>query len=184
MLGGERTPLQAARQRGVTLVELLIGIAILSVLLVVALPEFSTWIQNARIRTAAESVLSGMQLARNEAVRRNLNVQFAFGAGSTWTVSVPSTLEQIQTRSSAEGATENVTLTRTPGAATTITFNSLGRRTANADASPAIDQIVVDLPEAVLALSKSRELQITISPGGNVRMCDPNVTDTSDPRKC
>jgi len=128
--------------------------------------------------------LSGLQLARTEAVRRNLNVQLAFGTGSTWTVSVPSTGEQIQTRSSAEGSTENVTVTKTPGAATMITFNSLGRRTANANASAAIDQIDIDVPTALLAAAKSRELRITISPGGNVRMCDPSVTITGDPRKC
>lgn len=176
--------LTGKRQRGVSLAELMIGIAILGILLASALPEFSTWIQNTRIRTAAESILSGLQLARTEAVRRNLNVQFVFGTGSTWTVSVPSTLEQIQTRSSAEGSTESVTVTKTPAAATTITFNSLGRTTANADASAAITQIDVDVPAAVLAAARSRELRITIGAGGNVRMCDPNVTVSTDPRYC
>lgn len=176
--------LTGKRQRGVTLIEMMIGIAILGVLVSVALPEFSTWIQNTKIRTAAESVLSGLQLARNEAVRRNLNVQLAFGAGSSWTVSVPSTLEQVQTRSSAEGATDSVTVVRTPVAATTITFNSLGRTAANADASVAITQIVIDVPAGVLAAAKSRELRITIGAGGNVRMCDPNVSVAADPRYC
>ncbi len=165
-----------------TITELMIGLAIVAVLMVVALPEFSVWMGNTRIRTAADSVLSGVQLARAEAVRRNANVQFAFDTGSTWTITVPSTGETIQSRSSAEGDTAAISVTRTPGTATKLTFNSLGRTTANADASSPIEQVEVDNP--VLGTLKSRELRITIGRGGNVRMCDPNVDTVGDPRKC
>jgi type IV fimbrial biogenesis protein FimT len=127
-------------------------------------------------------VQSGLQLARAEAVRRNVSVQFAFGTGSAWTVSVPSTAEQVQTRSAEEGGTISVTVSKTPNAATTVTFNSLGRTTANADASATLSQ--VDLDSSQLAADKSRELRITVTSAGAVRMCDPNVNQTGDPRKC
>ena len=58
-------------QRGFTLVELMIGIAIVGLSLVMAAPSFSSWIQSTQIRTAAEAVQNGLQLARGEAVRRN-----------------------------------------------------------------------------------------------------------------
>lgn len=170
-------------QKGVTLIELAIGLAIFAILVMAALPSYTAWIQNTQIRTAAESVLSGMQLARAEAVRRNTNVRLVFGAASSWTVSVPGTGEQIQSRTSGEGSV-NVTVTKTPATATTITFNSLGRVVANADASAPITQVQLDVPIAILAASESRELRIVVSAGGNVRMCDPNVTDATDPRKC
>jgi type IV fimbrial biogenesis protein FimT len=178
-------PLPRPRQeRGFNLIELMIGVALIAILMVVALPEFSTWLHNTKIRTAAESVIAGMQLARAEAVRRNVNVQFAFGTGTAWTVSVPSTAEQIQTRSAAEGGTGVVTIAMTPGTATRLTFNSLGRTTANADASSLITQVDVDVPTTVLPAAKSRELRIVVGTGGNVRMCDPNVTTSGDPRSC
>lgn len=170
-------------QRGATLVEMLIGIAILAILIAVGLPSYTAWIQNTQIRTAAESVLNGMQLARNEAVRRNASVQLVLGAQSTWTISVPGTAEQIQTRSYGAGS-KNVTVTKTPATATTITFSSLGRVVANADASATITQLDFDVPTSILAATASRNLRILVSAGGNVRMCDPTVTDATDPRYC
>ena len=62
--------------RGFSLVELIIGVAILGVLLAIAMPAFSNWLRNAKVRTAAESVQNGLQLARAEAVRRNTTVRF------------------------------------------------------------------------------------------------------------
>ena len=56
--------------------ELLIGIAIIGILLALAAPNFAVWIQNSKIRTAAESIQNGLQLARAEAVRRNAQVRF------------------------------------------------------------------------------------------------------------
>lgn len=63
-------------QRGVSLIELLIGLAIIGILVVLALPSYKIWILNAKIRNAAEGTLNGLQLARAEAVRRNTSVGF------------------------------------------------------------------------------------------------------------
>ena len=59
------------RTSGVTLIELTIGMAIISCLLLVGMPSFSSWIQDLQIRGAAESIQSGLLLARSEAIRRN-----------------------------------------------------------------------------------------------------------------
>lgn len=173
----------ASAQYGFSLVELLIGITIVAILMAVGLPSYTAWIQNTQIRSAAEAVLNGLQLARNEAVRQNLNVQLVLGTQSSWTITVPSTASQIQARSYGEGS-KNVTVTKTPSAATTITFNSLGRVTTNADASAAITQLDFDVPTTILAAAASRNLRIVIAAGGNVRMCDPTVTVTTDSRYC
>jgi type IV fimbrial biogenesis protein FimT len=86
--------------RGFSLVELIVGMAILGVLLAIAMPAFSNWLRNARVRTAAESVQNGLQLARAEAVRRNTTVAFSSShhrrqlradtAGPNWVVSLDS----------------------------------------------------------------------------------------------
>ena len=178
--------LSPSSQKGVSLIELIIGIAIVGVLMAVGLPSYSAWIQNTKIRTATESMLNGMQLARAEAVRRNANVQLVFGTQTGWTISVPATSEQIQARSANEGSS-NVTVTMTPAAARTITFNSLGRVVLpfNADGSAPIRQVDVSVPTSVLAASAARELRMVIGAGGNLRMCDPDAgVSASDPRKC
>lgn len=59
-----------------SLIELMVGIAIVAILFALAAPSFSTWIQGTHIRTAAEAMQSGLMLARSEAVRRNTTVRF------------------------------------------------------------------------------------------------------------
>ena len=66
--------------------------------------------------------------------------------------------------------------------ATTVTFNGLGRVTG---ATP-ITRIDVTNPSGgpCQPAGRMRCLQITLSSGGQMRMCDPAVTDNTDPRFC
>jgi type IV fimbrial biogenesis protein FimT len=171
-------------QHGVTLIEMMIGIAILASLLAVGLPSYTAWIQNTQIRNATESVLNGLQLARNEAVRRNTSVQLALSAQSSWEIRAGSSAgELIQSRTYDAGST-NVIVAVLPANATTITFSPLGRVVDNADASARITQLDFDVPTSMLAATARRNLRILVAAGGNVRMCDPTVTDAADPRLC
>lgn len=56
--------------RGFTLVELLITIAVAGILLGFAVPTFKNVIQNSRLRTDAASLAGALNLARSEAIRR------------------------------------------------------------------------------------------------------------------
>lgn len=167
---------------GFTLIELMIGIAIVGILIMVGLPTFGIWIQNLQVRTGAEGVLNGLQVARTEAVRRNVNVQFTLAAlpQTGWTVTIPGTGEIIQNRSGQEGSA-NAIVTVTPGGASTVTFNGLGRVVGNADATASITQLDVD--SSTLSAADSRELRIVVGGGGNIRMCEPMVA-AGDPRAC
>lgn len=167
-------------QHGMTLIELMITLTILGILVVAAMPSYSQWIQNSQIRTASDAILNGLQLTRAEAVRRNAAVAFAFGSGTAWTITTVSDNTAVQSRPAGEGS-KNVTSTVTPNGATTVTFNGLGRVTA---ASATITQIDLDVPTSILAAVDSRDLRILIDAGGQLRLCDPNVSDTGDPRKC
>lgn len=169
------------RAPGFTLIELMIAIAILAIMLLVALPNFSIWIQNTQIRTAGEAILNGMQLARAEAVRRNANIEVQLDLASGWTVRVAGTGEVIQSRLAAEGSAA-AAVTIAPVGTTKITFNSFGNiQTANADGTVPITEIKIDSPS--IAAADSRELCILVRIGGNVRMCDPQTT-TPDTRTC
>ena len=63
-------------QSGVTLIELMIGLAIVALVLFLGVPSFATFLQNTQIRNAAETTLQGLNLARAEAVRLNAPVRF------------------------------------------------------------------------------------------------------------
>ena len=169
------------REAGVTLIELMVTLTVFGILTMLALPAFSTWLANTRIRTAAEAVSNGLHLARTEAVRRNANIQIELGAtGSTWTVSVVSSGEVLHARSVEEG-TANTRVTVTPGASRIVTFDSLGRVTANTGGTAAITEVKVDT--LLFADSEQRKLCVVIRPAGVARMCDPAVPAT-DTRRC
>lgn len=71
--------------RGFTIVELAITLGIVAVMAMVAMPLVRDWMQNTAIRTAAESVASGLMRARSEAVRRNEEVRFSLVGGTSAT---------------------------------------------------------------------------------------------------
>lgn len=172
--------INSSNPRGFSLVELMIGIAITALLLGLAVPSFQAWLNNAQIRTAAESVLNGLQRARAESVSRNANVEFVLGAGSSWEVKLAGAGgATIESRSSKDGS-PNVVLTVSPVAVpvlTTVTFNGLGGLGDNADGSDRFSQ--VDFDSSVLDASVSKNLRVTIGVGGNARMCDPNAAVAS-----
>jgi len=169
---------------GFSLIELMIGIAIMAILAGLAMPSFQAWLQNTQIRNAAESVQNGLQRARAEAVGRNTNVEFVLGAGSSWVVQLPDGTN-IESRPSSEGS-KDVTVMVFPIAVpplTTVTFNNFGGvvQPINADGTAPFTQ--VDFDSSMLAAAESQELRATIGLGGNVRMCDPNAPIGS-PRAC
>ena len=175
-------------ERGFTLIELMITITVLGVMLALGLPSFVEMIQNMQVRTAAESILDGLQIARSEAVRRNAHTQFVIGPGSGWTVSEinPPTsgvacgvLATIQTRSGSEGSEKaTIVVTGTTGAgATSVTFTPTGWTTAACVAN-SIAQINVG--SSVLDSTKERPLEIRITAGGGMRLCAPWSGDADD----
>lgn len=168
------------RASGFTLVEMIIAIAIFALLIMAALPEFRVWIQNTQIRTAGEGILNGLQLARNEAVRRNTNMELEIVGVSGWNAKVANTGEIIQSRASGEGSGSAVVIIK-PDGATKATFNGLGRQVPNGDGSDSITEIKID--SNAIDAAATRELCIIVGNSGVVRLCDPQVAAT-DTRAC
>ena len=170
------------RQAGVTIIELMIGIALLGLLISMGVPTFRSWIQNSQIRTAADAVINGAQLARAEAIRRNKPVEFVLRTGADWSVVLVSPRTTLQERLGSAGS-HNAVLNATPAGADRVTFNPIGAPAGNnQDGSFPIQQIDITGTDSVSGL---RPLRIVISVSGSVRMCDPDSKlPAGDPRRC
>ena len=161
-----------ADARGFTLIELLIAVAVLAVGLSLAAPTFTQQLANYRVRGAAESIINGLNYARTEAIRRNSAVSFTLDAGGPgWTVDQGGTT--LQSRASGE----------TPGIAATSSTSSLA---VIFTPTGFVDTSGTRLSRVTLASSVAHtdSRQIDIFGGGLIRVCDPTVTSTDDPRRC
>jgi type IV fimbrial biogenesis protein FimT len=65
---------------GFTLVELMIGVAIVGILAAVAAPAVINWLPNYRLNIAARDLHSNMQKAKLQAVKENNNITVRFDA--------------------------------------------------------------------------------------------------------
>jgi type IV fimbrial biogenesis protein FimT len=194
------------RQQGVTLVELMITVVIGALLLALGVPAFSEWIVNTQNRTAAESLLNGLQLARTEAVRRNTEVRLTLtdsGGRVAWTVGCVNATDDcpatIQARPAEEGSSqsrvavseEDIPLPTPAGhfdapltAATElvggVSFDGLGRVKQSSTAGTNFTR--ADVSSA--AMADARRYVVIVGAGGQLRMCDPKLAFASNPQGC
>lgn len=196
-------------QQGLTLIEFVIGVAIIGILFMLGAPSFSAWVQDTQIRTAAQSLVDGLQLAHAEAVRRNTPVRFNLsdttGAGLVdWDVCAVAAspcpaASIIQRRTNSDGSVNarigvyetDDGLPHTNYAAAVaagtelpnrVTFNGLGRDvTANNCNDDNITRI--DVTNAVAPSAHRLVVEISC-PSGSIRMCDPALALALNPQGC
>ena len=191
------------RQQGVSLVELMISVAIASILLMAGMPAFTVWMQNAENRTAAEAILNGLQLARVEAVKRNAVIRFDLtdAAGLiAWNVGCvtvsddcPATIQKRVSEDGLANARVGVSTSDIPyptpagyfstpiGAGTGleagVSFNGMGRVV-----NIGTDISRVDITSGVS--NDARRFVVMIGAGGEIRMCDPALVHANNPQGC
>jgi prepilin-type N-terminal cleavage/methylation domain-containing protein len=66
------------RQKGFTLIELIIVIGMIGIMMAVAIPEFRDWRVRARYNDAAQSVAAALREARTKALSRNVQHRVEF----------------------------------------------------------------------------------------------------------
>lgn len=197
-----RRPQAAFVARGVSLIELLVGIAILGIAVAMGAPAFSEWINNSQIRSTAESLQNGLQFARAEAIRRNTTVRMQLTttldntcainvAGTNWVVSIASagspashcgddlsdtSSSLLLQKGQPIAAKASATIDATQAA---FAFNGLGRIVATTSPVTSVATSSVDIKSSRGACKGDtsgtlRCLRLIVAAGGQIRMCDPN----------
>lgn len=199
--------MNAPVERGFTLIELMVGVAVFGFVIAIGVPSFSTWIQNGQIRSAAEAIQNGIHLARAEAVRRNSSVRFQLTdtltntcalsqSGSNWVVSLdpaggacnaaasadsaaPTAPRVIQSRAAGAGASRAVIAADQ----SSIVFNGLGRVTPVPGGNIDIDITNPTGGACAAASGPMRCMRVVVSAAGQVRLCDSRFAG-SDAQGC
>jgi type IV fimbrial biogenesis protein FimT len=195
------------RQRGLSLIELVVTFAVLGLVLAAALPSISSVIRSSKVRNVAESLQGGLQRARNEALRRNQNVTFWLmsadangnlttacrpsSVSASWVVSLDDPSGDCAAAASetlaprivesqgqgTDGAAVTVAAKRTDGAAATSV-------TFNGFGRPVGTDHLATIDLEATGDSQARKLRlVVVTGGGSLRMCELGVA-ADDPRKC
>lgn len=193
--------------RGMTLIELMVGLTIMAFLLLSGAPSLTEWVRNSQIRSAAESIMTGLHHARTEAVKRNSSARFQLtstldndcavsASGMNWVVNLNAsttpagscgnatsdTAPPLIVQKSVAASSSAITVTASQAV---VSFNGLGQQTPAASPDTVIGTMTIDVtPTSGACLDTSgagtyRCLRIVVSPAGQARMCDPSMGTTT-----
>lgn len=195
-------------QRGISMIEVMVAVAILAIMIGIGVPSLTSWMQNTQVRATAESLLSAIQLARAEAVRQNMRAQLLLtdsGGKASWTAiiessSAPGTFpasNTIQTGSSKEAgqnarlgvstdilAGQNFAVAISGGSGMSsnpppgIIFDAFGRVATDSTANAAVTRIT-RIDVTNSTAPQARRMVITVSDAGLPKMCDPSMVGKS-----
>ena len=198
------------RHRGLSLIELLVGITILAFALGLMAPSFTDWMRNARVRSAAESLQDGLYYARSEAARRNAVVRFQLvsstdgqcaltTSGPAWVVNQSITTTPAGACGQAISDSSSPYLLKKSATASTsdhttlsanrslLGFDGLGRL-HNLNNTTEITTFAVNVTSSdgtcVAAGGTVQCLRVIVRPAGQISVCDPAHSGSSDPMTC
>lgn len=123
-----------AREKGFTLVEMLAVMAIMSIVMALAAPNFASFASNQRLRGASSDLVTTLLTARSEAIKRNAEVTVSatvLGGSANWGRGWTATAggQQIERK---EVVSDFIDGSTSP---TAIVFDGSGRITAAGGAS-------------------------------------------------
>ncbi|MCF8149841.1 MAG: GspH/FimT family pseudopilin [Burkholderiaceae bacterium] len=192
----------STNERGFSLVEAMIVVAIMAILLALALPMTASYMDNSRVRNAAEVFVSSVMTAKAEAAQRNTRVEIVLLADTTaaglttagisaakgWAIRTFDQtvhIEGVDLVEGSGGTSSPVTVTAVDqdgGALDGVVFGSLGGTTL---AKRADFNFTHDTGgNCIAAAGPIRCLRVTVTTTGRVKLCDPSIADLSDTRSC
>lgn len=186
-------PLRLRRERGLTLIELVVAMAIFVALFFIAAPDFRIWIENTRMRTVSEALQNGVRQAQAEAVRRNRTVVFfltneepslganAVANGVNWGLRTLPLFPGDAAEYIRGSAFSDVAAGVAIAGPASLCFNAAGQQVTVAAEGCVAGATNYD----VTRVGADRRLRVVASLGGRVRMCDPDkALSAANPDGC
>jgi len=179
-----------ARVAGFTMVELMVSVAIVSIVAGIAVPALGEMMAARRVNSAAQSLAATFKTAQNEAIRRNRMVEVAFtssepsaantvaavtvvaSGAQNWIARVanPTSTADFVGGTSLAGEFSAVTLTNPD--LRSVGFTPMGRALDLSDATPTA--LAAPLVVRLSATGTTRAVCVSVGTGGAVRVCDPS----------
>lgn len=166
---------QRQAERGFTLIEVMIVVAIIGIAAALAGPNYGEWIARTQLREAISEVQHQLVLARITAISRNMPVTVTLSlsngsmAISTTNAATGAVISVGQTMSTPQVVTLNdgPSAAWTPVATTTVSFNSMGMRTGGPG--------VAANQELALVNTKGMQYALKVTPRGIANWCPESV---------
>lgn len=177
---------KAAKASGFTMVELMVTVAVATVLLIVATPSFTDFLDKSRLRGVAGNAVDFINAARAQSVKQGRDINVAFGGtAAAWCIGANVAAEPASP-GDAVGAAAACDCNTAPaaclvaGAQSTLDTSSINGVSINAvPASFTFDNrlgTVLPLGTTIATFSsplKKFDLQLTVTPIGQVSLCVP-----------
>jgi len=77
------SPRKSSFESGLSLVELMVAVAILSILATIAVPAFEDMVAHSRLSSQTNELVGAIQAARGEAIKRNQQIRFCRTSSAT-----------------------------------------------------------------------------------------------------
>lgn len=153
-------------QRGFTLIELMVVVAVLAIVATVAVPSFQQLIENNRLATESNRILSAISFARSEAVRVGDDVSLTADGGGFdegWCVHLGAACDAANSLRQFDALSQ----LDYSGSENTLTFNSRGEMT-NADFTISIEPAGC----SGVTTDKTRTITVSLSGRGSIQKGD------------
>lgn len=170
------------RNRGFTLIELMIGLAIAAFLMLLALPSMTEFMANTRVRNTAEAIANAARQAQMEAIKRNRDVQLLLDPAVGLTINDPHPDLGGVVDAEPFNVAADVVVDEIPAAGLKATFTALGQfGKPNPDDGTAPFEAI-----DVSSTAGSTNLRVLIDPvhGVGIRVCNRAFNFPADPNGC
>lgn len=189
--------LKRGRQRGATLLELMVTVTIVGIVGAIGIPQMGQWIRNSSVNSAAEILQNGLRQAEAEAIRRNLRVEFlltneapassniktlsATINGKNWAIRALDGLVPLSDQNAAYVSgflLKDVSSDIDVEGPASVLFSGSGRVLDSKGVAVASHQVY-----RITRTSSDKALCVFVTPGGGVKLCNPALA-SGEPFAC